>query len=245
MRIYIDAGHGGESTGAVYNGRREQDDTLRLALAVKKILLGAENVEVMLSREDNTNPSLEKRAEEANLWGADYFCSIHRNAFSPNKAKGIEAWCYSGIEKGGITYTHAENIVNAVSKASGFVNRGVKLGAPSYADFAVNRLTKMSSCLLEAGFIDSDEDNNIFDGKFDSIAKALASELLRAVGINPVIKGDIDGDGKLTASDARSVLRASVELEKVDIEKADMNGDGKITAADAREILRKSVEGEG
>jgi|GEM_PF-2925887 len=57
-------------------------------------------------------------------------------------------------------------------------------------------------------------------------------------------KGDVDGDGKVTAADAREALRASVNLEKLtEAQKkaADMDGDGKITASDARDILRKSV----
>lgn len=36
--IVIDAGHGGADPGAVFEGRQEKDDTLRLALAVGKIL---------------------------------------------------------------------------------------------------------------------------------------------------------------------------------------------------------------
>ena len=32
--IIIDAGHGGYDNGATYNGRKEKDDNLRLALAV-------------------------------------------------------------------------------------------------------------------------------------------------------------------------------------------------------------------
>ena len=38
-RVVIDAGHGGDrDPGAVYEGRREKDDNLRLALAVGRIL---------------------------------------------------------------------------------------------------------------------------------------------------------------------------------------------------------------
>ena len=32
VKIVIDAGHGGYDAGATYNGRREKDDTLALAL---------------------------------------------------------------------------------------------------------------------------------------------------------------------------------------------------------------------
>ena len=57
--------------------------------------------------------------------------------------------------------------------------------------------------------------------------------------------GDIDGDNKVTASDARTALRMSVKLEKITeaaLKLADTDNDGKITAADARHILRTSVK---
>ena len=36
--IMLDAGHGGRDPGAVFNGRQEKDDTLRLTLAIGEIL---------------------------------------------------------------------------------------------------------------------------------------------------------------------------------------------------------------
>ena len=56
--------------------------------------------------------------------------------------------------------------------------------------------------------------------------------------------GDIDGNGKITASDARMILRVSAKLDKIDDDKmnlADVNGDKKITASDARTVLRMSA----
>ena len=58
-------------------------------------------------------------------------------------------------------------------------------------------------------------------------------------------KGDVDGDGKVTAADARLVLRAAAGLAKLDTKAkiaADVNYDGKVTAADAREILRRAAK---
>lgn len=243
--IFIDPGHGGGSIGASYKGRKEQDDCLRLARAVRDILLTQNGISVKMSREDNTNPSITSRCAEANQWGADYFLSIHRNAFSPNKANGVEAWVYSKVAVGGDTYNMAENIVNRICESTPFADRGTKLGAPAYKDYGVNRLTKMSSCLLEVGFIDSDSDNTVFDGYFAEIALAIAKAVMEDVGREykpPVIKGDVDGDGKVTASDARLILRASVGLETLDLERADVDGDGKITSADAREALRTAVK---
>ena len=57
--------------------------------------------------------------------------------------------------------------------------------------------------------------------------------------------GDVNGDGKLTASDARAALRMSAKLETYTPEQfaaADVNKDGKLTASDARIILRVSAK---
>lgn len=56
--------------------------------------------------------------------------------------------------------------------------------------------------------------------------------------------GDVDGNGKITASDARTILRVSAKLDKLDDSKfnfADVNNDKKITASDARSVLRMSA----
>lgn len=57
-------------------------------------------------------------------------------------------------------------------------------------------------------------------------------------------KGDVDGNGQISASDARLALRASVKLETLSLKAmkaADVNEDDYVTAADARTILRVSV----
>lgn len=53
--------------------------------------------------------------------------------------------------------------------------------------------------------------------------------------------GDVNGDGKHTAADARRALRIAVKLDKatyVEYLAADVNADGTVTATDARKILR-------
>lgn len=59
-----------------------------------------------------------------------------------------------------------------------------------------------------------------------------------------IVPMDISGDGNITTSDARTVLRAAVSLETLTgaySAAADANGDGHITSADARTILRRAV----
>lgn len=55
------------------------------------------------------------------------------------------------------------------------------------------------------------------------------------------VPGDVNGDGRVTAADARLVLRAAVGLDASDPARMDMNADGKVSAADARLVLRLSV----
>lgn len=53
--------------------------------------------------------------------------------------------------------------------------------------------------------------------------------------------GDVDGNGKVTASDARMILRHSAKLENLSdsvIPVADADGNGKVSATDARLVLR-------
>ena len=56
--------------------------------------------------------------------------------------------------------------------------------------------------------------------------------------------GDVNKDGKVTADDARLILRAAAGMILFDDELkrlADVNGDGKITPEDARAVLRQSA----
>ncbi len=61
----------------------------------------------------------------------------------------------------------------------------------------------------------------------------------------PVIMGDLDGNGRVTAGDARTALRMSAQLEStegVDMMRVDTDGNGRVTAGDARTILRYSAK---
>ena len=78
--IVIDAGHGGEDSGAIGKyGTKEKDVNLKIALLVKQKLL-EEGFNVLLTREEDIFIPLVKRTEFANKNNADLFISIHCNA---------------------------------------------------------------------------------------------------------------------------------------------------------------------
>ena len=168
--IMLDAGHGGQDPGAVYKGRQEKDDNLKLALAVGKILED-NGINVSYTRTTDVYQTPFEKAQLANQAGVDYFISFHRNS-SPkdNQYNGVEVLVY---DKSGIKYQMAENIVGALGEL-GFREIGVK----ERPGLVVLRRTKMPALLIETGFINSDEDNKLFDEKFDQIARSIAEAIL-------------------------------------------------------------------
>ena len=77
-----------------------------------------------------------------------------------------------------------------------------------------------------------------------SLSVTLAVALCLFGSVHAAVAGDVNGDGKVTAADARLALRYAVDLEDLSAEAtqaADMNNDGYVSAADARLILRKAV----
>lgn len=173
VSIMLDAGHGGRDPGAVYNGRREKDDTLRLVLAIGEILQNNE-VDVLYTRTTDVYESPYQKAVEANEAGADYFVSIHRNSFpTDNTVSGVESLVY---DLSGIKLEMAENI-NSQLETVGFVNLGVK----ARPNLVVLRRTQMPAVLVEVGFLNSDVDNQLFDENFDDIAQAIATGILDTI----------------------------------------------------------------
>ncbi len=173
-KIMLDAGHGGEDPGAVSGGRQEKDDTLRLTLAVGDLLKNR-GVDVEYTRTTDVYQTPFQKATIANQAGADYFISFHRNSSpTPNQYTGVETLIYN---KSGIKYDMAKNIVGALGEV-GFQDLGVK----ERPGLVVLRRTTMPAVLIEAGFLNTDQDNRMFDEKFDEIAQAIASAILGTLG---------------------------------------------------------------
>ena len=162
-RVILDAGHGGYDNGAQYDGRKEKDDNLRLTLAVGQIL-EQNGVPVSYTRKSDIYQSPSEKARLGNESGADYFISFHRNA-SPNanEYQGVETLVF---DDNGIKAEMARN-VNVNLEQVGFRN--------------IKR-TKIPAILIEAGFLNSDQDNQRFDEKFEQIAQAIADGIMQTIG---------------------------------------------------------------
>lgn len=170
----LDAGHGGSDSGAVYNGRLEKNDNLRITLAVGE-RLARSGERVLYTRTDDSTVDLTYRSTMANSAGATYFVSFHRNSAS-TVGRGVEVYYYTGLSAQSTAARMAAPVQDALV-ACGFHNRGVK-----QAKFSVLRRTSMPAILVELAFINNEAENAKLDSEFDRIADAIASALLSFVG---------------------------------------------------------------
>ena len=134
-------------------------------------ILEENGVKVEYTRTTDEYLSPFERAKLANEKKADYFISFHRNS-SPevNQYKGVEVLIY---DKSGIKYEMAQNIVGALGEL-GFREIGVQ----ERPGLVVLRKTRMPALLIETGFINSDDDNQLYDEKQEEIAQAIAGAIL-------------------------------------------------------------------
>ncbi|MDY3937113.1 MAG: InlB B-repeat-containing protein, partial [Oscillospiraceae bacterium] len=95
-------------------------------------------------------------------------------------------------------------------------------------------------------FLGWSTDSNALAPEYTAGANAYINSdmTLYAVWETAVMRGDADGNGKVTAADARIALRISAKLQagtESEISACDLNGDKKVTASEARMILRFSA----
>ncbi len=178
--VVLDPGHGGKDDGSTNRDktRFEKNDNLNLALATRDALQKYPKVTVLMTREDDSFPSLDERCEFANQANADLFISLHRNAAS--EGNGVEIWVNSGDENDMDTLL-AEYIMELLESKGISRNRGIRKGFRGESSnndaeggYYVNRHTNMPSCLVELGFMSSDIDNQNFDNKLIDYSEAIA-----------------------------------------------------------------------
>jgi N-acetylmuramoyl-L-alanine amidase len=102
FQVVLDAGHGGWDLGTVgKKGLLEKDLVLDIVDRLGKLLENKLGAQVVYTRQNDSYVPLEKRAEIANLAGADLFLSIHANYSDLATARGVETYytnTYSSIK---------------------------------------------------------------------------------------------------------------------------------------------------
>jgi N-acetylmuramoyl-L-alanine amidase/putative methionine-R-sulfoxide reductase with GAF domain len=102
FQVVLDAGHGGWDLGTVgKKGLLEKDLVLDIVQRLGRLLENKMGAQVIYTRQDDAYIALEKRAEIANVAGADLFLSVHANYSDLSTARGVETYftnTYSSIK---------------------------------------------------------------------------------------------------------------------------------------------------
>ncbi|WP_312323644.1 N-acetylmuramoyl-L-alanine amidase [Soonwooa sp.] len=148
--IIIDAGHGGTDNGATHNDLQEKDIVLNIAKKIKE-LNKDENIEILLTRDGDSYPSLADRSGYANKVKPDLLISLHMNkALKNTDKKGAE-----------IYYQDNENSKNIASQlATSFDNCLTK-----HLNLHILRESTSPALLLELGFISNEDDRNYYSSE--------------------------------------------------------------------------------
>lgn len=94
--IAIDAGHGGQDSGALgRNGTREKDVVLAIARRLAKLVNDEPGMSAYLTRDRDVFLTLRQRIKRARQNNADMFISIHADAFHNQNARGASVFVLS------------------------------------------------------------------------------------------------------------------------------------------------------
>lgn len=206
--VVVDPGHGGHDVGAV--GRRgilEKDVNLGVARELKRYLERESDLEVVLTRRDDSYLELAQRAEVANAASGDLFISLHCNSWFNDGAHGFETfflspaksdWAKSveaaennaGGEPSDVEFIVWElvqnNFISSSSQLAEVIQQGVvsDLGlldrGVRQAGFRVLVGAYMPAVLVELGFLTyAEEERNLGNGSYQRrMAKALGDAII-------------------------------------------------------------------
>jgi N-acetylmuramoyl-L-alanine amidase len=169
LSIVVDAGHGGEATGASYEGVLEKDLNLAIARLVQEEL-SLRGAQVSMTRQTDVSRGLYARSELANDLGADYFLSVHCNASENKAAAGFYTACYRSGSVG-------EALAEALRLSLLDTLPGGDYGTHERPNLAVLRTSHMPAVLVECGFMsNSGELHRLCDPAHQrQLAEAIAS----------------------------------------------------------------------
>ncbi|GAB4246110.1 MAG: hypothetical protein Kow00122_03130 [Thermoleophilia bacterium] len=172
--VAIDAGHGGKDPGAVgVTGVKEKDVNLAIAQSVDGYLRQA-GMKTLMTRTDDSYPTLEQRVDLANAAPADIFVSIHNNASADPGTSGTETFYWGDEDDYSVEGMRlAQAIQEAVCEELGSADRGART---HWKSLYVLGNTDMPAALVEVGFLTNpEEEAKLADPEYqDRAAKAVA-----------------------------------------------------------------------
>ncbi|QJD82479.1 N-acetylmuramoyl-L-alanine amidase family protein [Cohnella herbarum] len=173
--VVLDAGHGGTDPGAISISKRpEKDFNLSVVLKVRDLLAGDERIKLVLTRSDDSFPTLDSRSALANSLKADLFISVHANSYTA-ATNGTETYYTREESKAFANLMHS-----LYAPVTGLKDNGVR-----YKSLSVTRKTTMPAILLEVGYLSSkiDEPQLWTNELQDRVAQAISTGIKQQLNL--------------------------------------------------------------
>ena len=168
MSVVISSGHAEDVRGA--SGLIDEvDEARKVVPRVAKLLreLGIEAIEFHDDTSTTQNENLETICDFHNQQIRDLDVSVHFNAATPtDDPRGTECYAISQMELAG-------NVSEAISSSGNLIDRGARDGSGLYF---LNH-TDEGAILIEVCFVDSSEDVEQYEAKFNAICAAIAGSI--------------------------------------------------------------------
>lgn len=180
--IYIDPGHGGRDSGAIYKKIYEKDINLIISKKIEKYLI-AKGATVHLTREEDIDLStttknkkrsdLTNRAKLINKSNADIYISIHLNYISSSKWQGLQIF-YNDKNKENINL--ATKLTNYLKETSTNIREPKKEN-----QYYMYKQINIPGILIELGFLSNPNDRYRLTREEyqETVAKNLANSIER------------------------------------------------------------------
>ena len=192
--IVIDPAHGGQDAGVkLADKTSEKEITLAIALALQKELASENNIEVFLTRNSDTNVTIEERKDNILKIKPDLFLSLHINAGFGKEANGFELY-YPGFKETQVDIKAAKNSPNNQKnkylsdsvRLANFIQRNLDTLFPRKgrglreADLPITEGITIPALVVEIGFATNPEEKKkmLSETTQKEIAKALAKSII-------------------------------------------------------------------
>lgn len=153
--LVIDPGHGGTDPGAIANGMQEKEIALDVSLRLEWYLKEA-GFSVVMTRNDDSYPTLRERVDLTRRSNAILFLSVHANAASRAEARGVETFFWNRGDHRVAARRLATAVQGRLMEVAPTLDRGAK--HPDHKAIAVLRDAPCPAALAELGFMTNEQD---------------------------------------------------------------------------------------
>jgi len=170
MKVAVDAGHGGDNTGAsgVKTGIQEKRYTLLIAKKLQEALQ-EEEARVFMTRTKDTSLGMTERIDMLQKENPDFLISIHLNSSIKDSVQGVSTY-YRYIGFRPLTYYIQQSMLELGLADFGNVGN---------FNFALSGPTDYPNCLVEVAFLSNPEDEKrLLDPDFH---QAVAEKIVQGI----------------------------------------------------------------